>query len=193
MSQLPLRVISNTAVIINSPPPCFTHRRLAVMDAHSCHGLPGRKQETEEAAHEARRRDAAYRLGNEVFRAQMVCRCVFVRSLHRHIHHELVFRQFKPCKLEVSACKLRSDDCEDSSIPVSNTINTTSHANLFAPLSLWAGLIYHLLAQLFVSNVIYIRGTLEKKLSKFKKTGQVTPTTTMQSSSASSTNASEAQ
>mmetsp|Transcript_9193 Transcript_9193/g.18414 ORF Transcript_9193/g.18414 Transcript_9193/m.18414 type:complete len:364 (+) Transcript_9193:74-1165(+) len=52
--------------------------------------------------------------------------------------------------------------------------------------SLWAGLIYHLLAQLFICNIMYIRKTLEKKLAKFKKTGQVTPSTTITSSSSAS-------
>eukprot|EP00520_Triparma_pacifica_P018637 CAMPEP_0118637278 /NCGR_PEP_ID=MMETSP0785-20121206/3068_1 /TAXON_ID=91992 /ORGANISM="Bolidomonas pacifica, Strain CCMP 1866" /LENGTH=342 /DNA_ID=CAMNT_0006528455 /DNA_START=1034 /DNA_END=2059 /DNA_ORIENTATION=+ len=37
----------------------------------------------------------------------------------------------------------------------------------------WAGLIYHALAQLYVSNIVYIRATLEKKLAKFKDTGKV--------------------
>jgi hypothetical protein len=50
-----------------------------------------------------------------------------------------------------------------------------------------AGLIYHALAQLYISNIIYIRATLEKKLKKFKETGKVTPTTIASSSSTSST------
>jgi len=31
------------------------------------------------------------------------------------------------------------------------------------------------LAQLYVSNFIYIRASLDKKLKKFKETGKVTP------------------
>mmetsp|Transcript_19601 Transcript_19601/g.40939 ORF Transcript_19601/g.40939 Transcript_19601/m.40939 type:complete len:366 (+) Transcript_19601:251-1348(+) len=48
--------------------------------------------------------------------------------------------------------------------------------------SIWAGMIYHLLGQIFVSNVIYIRATLEKKLSKFRKTGVVSPSTVIERS-----------
>ena len=62
-------------------------------------------------------------------------------------------------------------------------VNSPQENSKPASWSLWAGLIYHLLAQLFVSNVDYIRKTLEKKLSKFKKTGTVTPTTVLESES----------
>ena len=37
----------------------------------------------------------------------------------------------------------------------------------------WAALIYHCLAQFYVSNFIYISASLEKKLKRFKDTGKV--------------------
>jgi hypothetical protein len=49
----------------------------------------------------------------------------------------------------------------------------------------WAGLIYQSLAQLYVSNFVYIRASLDKKMKKFKETGKVTPSTVVSSSSSS--------
>mmetsp|Transcript_1948 Transcript_1948/g.3907 ORF Transcript_1948/g.3907 Transcript_1948/m.3907 type:complete len:387 (+) Transcript_1948:38-1198(+) len=52
--------------------------------------------------------------------------------------------------------------------------------------AMWAVGVYHILAQLYVSNLIYIRASLDKKLKKFRETGKVTPSTTVSSSSTSS-------
>ncbi|GMI41519.1 hypothetical protein TeGR_g1041 [Tetraparma gracilis] len=51
---------------------------------------------------------------------------------------------------------------------------------------IWAGAIYHLLGQVTLTNLIYIRHTLDKKLQKFKETGKVAPSTVVSSSSESS-------
>jgi hypothetical protein len=48
--------------------------------------------------------------------------------------------------------------------------------------AIWAGLLYHALAQVGVSNTLYIRRTLDKKLTKFAQTGSTKSSTVVPSS-----------
>ena len=64
-------------------------------------------------------------------------------------------------------------------------MNSSLESSNPANWSHWAGLIYQALAQLYVSNFVYIRASLDKKLKKFRETGKVTPSTTVSSSSTS--------